>query len=462
MNNLYKFFGIIIVTLFIYSCDHTEDVNYTPKTYSDAPSLDLTISNDLALDGVTVLESSFRINLTPALDGVAYYAVFAAGSAAPDAEVLIRKTASALQKDDVSLTGQAASIEIVSSGINPGYSYDIYVVMTSVDGVAGSVQKASFTTPDDTDPVFLVNSSSPFHEENDISPFLTSVTFNFSEQVFYQGNDITFAGFFDGVVVVLTAAGFDSSTNGTNNLTFTTSEMWGVNDFMIGSFDSGTFTDNVGHEVAALGGFTYYFLTRTLTLIENIELNSTGLYDYVINNGLFVGVPVAPDGQYNVINDGDEITVLNGVAQGVGVTTNEHVLRFENNDDGDGIGFLFNVNDPQPSIYTFGGTRLYWHSYFNFLFTGVAGVYDFNTGEFFYRMDFADELGFNGPIYLGDLEYIFTPNTSGRSSSRQQGDGIMNHPKVKKLLHDMDVVRGSMENNINPLLYDDAELSINN
>ncbi|MDB4304164.1 hypothetical protein N9934_05190, partial [Desulfosarcina sp.] len=419
MKNLYKILATVLVASFLFTCSDDDSVNYTPKVYAETPTLAFTTSNDLAADGVTVLESSFRLNFAPSGNGVAYYAVFPSGSPAPDAEALIRKSASALQKDGVSLSGNEIAIEVVGSGVEPGYSYDSYAVMTSIDGIAGSVQKATYTTPDETPPMFLGGSSVPAHLDgtggDGVTPFLTEVTLNFSESVFYQGGDVTFTGFFDGVQVVFTADDLDASTDGSNNITFTTDAVWGINDFMIGTWAAGTFKDNVGLEVDELGGFSYYWLTRTLTLEENIELNLSGAYDYTIDDNSGT-VPVVEDGKYVVTQDGDEITVLNGIATAVGVTTNEHVFRVGNDDDGDGFGFLFAAENPQASIYTAGGTQLYWHPYFNYIFTGVAGEYNFNTGEFYYWMDFADELGANGGFYLGFFAYNFTPDLTSRAA----------------------------------------------
>ena len=334
MKNIYKNIGVLalIVGLIASCAENFDDINYTAKDYAPASSLDLTTSNDLDVDGVTVLESSFRVNFSSTADGVAYYAIYPAGSGSPDVEGIIRQSASSFGSGSVALSGGTASSEIISSGVNPGYSYDVYAVMTSVDGIAGPMKMASFTTPDSTAPMFLPDSSDPSLFAAGLSPFLTSVTFNFSEPVFYQGGDITFDGFFEGSQVVLSAANFVGSTDGTTDLTFTTSDMWGVDDFMIGSWDAGNFVDNVGLEVAALGGFDYYFSTRPLTLEEKIGLYLSGAYDFTITNNS-VGVPLTPDGQYTVTQDGDEITVLNGIATAVAGPINEHVLRVENDDD---------------------------------------------------------------------------------------------------------------------------------
>ena len=436
MKNIYKNIGVLalIVGLIASCAENFDDINYTAKDYAPASSLDLTTSNDLDVDGVTVLESSFRVNFSSTADGVAYYAIYPAGSGSPDVEGIIRQSASSFGSGSVALSGGTASSEIISSGVNPGYSYDVYAVMTSVDGIAGPMKMASFTTPDSTAPMFLPDSSDPSLFAAGLSPFLTSVTFNFSEPVFYQGGDITFDGFFEGSQVVLSAANFVGSTDGTTDLTFTTSDMWGVDDFMIGSWDAGNFVDNVGLEVAALGGFDYYFSTRPLTFAENIELNLTGTYDYTIgdNSGT---IPMIYDGQYEVTNDGDTIKVLNAASDFYGID-NDFFLRLENNDDGDGIGFLFLEPNPTQSIYNSG--TLYWHPYFDYLFAGVAGEYNFNTGEFYYWMDFADELGYTGGFYLGYFTYDFTPSdtsrmASDRISSRFEGPEFEDLPEAIRL-----------------------------
>jgi len=442
MKNIYKNIGALalIVGLLASCAENFQDIDYTPKDYANSPSLDLSTSTDLDVDGVTVLENSFRANFSAAGDGVAYYAVYPGGTGSPDIEGIIRQNASSFGSGSVNLTSGTTSTEIISNGVYPGYSYDVYAVMTSVDGIAGPMRMSSFTTPDTTAPLFLPDDSSPGLFAAGISPFLTSVTLSFSEPVFYQGGDITFDGFFEGAQVVLGSGNFVASTDGSTSLTFTTTDMWGVDDFMIGSFDAGTFVDNVGLEVEALGGFDYYFSTRTLTLEENIELYLSGPYDYTIDD--FSGtVPVVPDGQYNVVQNDNTITVLNGIATAVAGPINEHVLRLENDDDGDGFGFLFLEPNPQASIYNAGGTPLYWHPYFNYLFTGVAGEYNFNTGEFYYLLDFADELGYNS-FYLGYFAYNFTPAdtdrmASDRISSRFEGGQFENLPEAIKLEQDL-------------------------
>jgi len=430
MKNIYKNIGVLVLIVgLIASCaKNFDNINYTAKDYTPASSLDLSTSSDLDVDGVTVLESSFRVNFSSTADGVAYYAIFPAGSGSPDVEGLIRESASSFGSGSSAITGGSTTTEVISTGVNPGYSYDVYAVMTSVDGIAGPMKMASFTTPDNTAPLFLPSDSSPSACPcaETTSPFLTSVTLKFSEPVFYQGGDITFEGYFDGAIVVLGAANFVASTDGTTDLTFTTSDMWGVDDFMIGSFNAGTFADNVGLEVDALGGFDYYFLTRPLTFAENIELNLTGTYDYTIDD-YSATIPMEYDGQYEVTNDGDEIKVINAASDYYGID-NDFIMRLEEDLDGDGFGFLFLVDSPHQSIYTAGGTQLYWHPYFNYLFTNVAGEYNFNTGEFYYWMDFADELGFNS-FYLGWFEYYFTPSAADRSSSRFEGGEFENLPE---------------------------------
>ncbi len=439
MKNILKNIGVLalIVGLIASCAENFDDIDYTPKNYAAASSLDLSTSNDLDVDGVTVLESSFRVNFSSAADGVAYYAIYPAGSGSPDVEGIIRENASNFGSGSAALIGGTASTEVISTNVNPGYSYDVYAVMTSVDGIAGPMKMASFTTPDSTTPMFLPDSSDPSLFAGGLSPFLTSVTFNFSEPVFYQGGDITFDGFFEGSQVVLGAANFVASTDGSTDLTFTTSDMWGVDDFMICSWDAGNFVDNVGLEVAALGGFDYYFSTRPLTFEENIELNLTGTYDYTI--GDFSGtIPMVYDGQYTVTNDGDKLKVLNAASDYYDID-NDFILRLENDDDGDGIGILFLEPNPTQSIYNSGD--LYWHPYFDFFYAGYAGEYNFNTGEFYYWMDFADELGWDGGFYLGYFAYNFTPSvadraSTDRSSSRFEDGQFENLPEAIRLEQD--------------------------
>ena len=489
MKNILKNIGVLalIVGLIVSCAENFQDIDYTPKNNAAASSLDLSTSNDLDVDGVTVLESSFRVNFSSAADGVAYYAIYPGGSGSPDVEGIIRQNASNFGSGSAAITSGTTSTEVIGTGVNPGYSYDVYAVMTSVDGVAGPMKMASFTTPDTTAPVFVPNESSPFGPcpcADLVSPFLTSVTLNFSEPVFYQGGDVTFEGFFDGVQVVVGAANFVASTDGSTDLTFTTSDMWGVNDFMIGTFDAGNFIDNVGLEADALGGFDYYFLTRPLTFVENIELNLTGNYDFTLAQGVFSGgIPAA--GEYVVSSNGDELTVINTLATALG-EDNEHVLRV-GDDDGSGIGFLFLVPNPQRSSPGFwasnGLPAMYWHAWYDYAVPSLAGFYDFNTGEFEYWLDLADEEGYTGGWYLGDFVYNFTPSvadrvSADRSSSSFEGgqyenlpealrleqelrnssdnrfESIENHPEIIKLKQDMLDIRTNSGVSIHPSASD--------
>ena len=436
---------LALIVGIVFSCSD-DDNNYDVKVLANSSSLTLSATTDFDVDGVTPVESSFRVNFTAAGDGLAYYAVFPGGTGSPSIETLIRQTASSFGEGKVSLTAGTTETIVFSDGVRPGYSYDVHAVMTSVDGKASlGMRMASFTTPDTTVPLFLPETSIPGHETGEYTPFGLNLTLNFSEDVFYQGGDITLTGFFDGAVVVLNEENLASQagvTYGSSNVFFSTNELLGIDDFMLVSFDAGTFADNVGLEVAAVGGFDYYFKIRDYTFEEEIESNLTGLYDWTLVQNIFLpGFPEA--GQYEVTSNGDEITVINALAWALG-EDNEHVLRVENDDDGDGVGYLFATEIAQESSPGFWGQffdfSLYWQPYFNDTVTAQAGFYDFNTGEIIYLFDLTDELGWQEGFYLGSFEYTMLPAAS-RSSSRNEGEGLRNHPVVKKYFEDMEAYR---------------------
>lgn len=429
-TTIYKLSFLLLGFAIVLACESPEgETNYTPAEYASPKSF------TIAIDATSLTETSSELIYTPTATGTGYFVVTTAGSATPTSTQVHDGSASGLvQSGSFDVDGSTPVVSALDTDLMPGYSYKVHAIHQSTDNfISENVVSTSFTTPDTTAPMFLPGDSVPSLFESDLSPFLTSVTLAFSEQVFYQGGDITFEGFFDGAIVVLTAADFDASTDGTTALTFTTSDMWGVDDFMIGSFAAGNFVDNVGLEVAELGGFDYYFSTRALTFAENIELNLTGLYDYTIDD--FSGtIPMIYEGQYVVTNDGDQIKVLNAASDYYGID-NDFVFRVQNDDDGDGMGFLFLVDNPTQSIYNSG--TLYWHPYFGDIFTGVAGEYNFNTGEFYYWMDFADELGWQGGFYLGYFAYNFTPANTGRMSSRFEGGQFENLPEEIKIEQDL-------------------------
>ncbi len=441
-NIIYKLSFLLLGFAIVMACTSPEgETNYIPAEYVSPQSFSIEI------DAASLTETSSELIYTSTVTGKGYYVVTAASSGIPTSTQVHDASASGiLQSGNFAVDGSTPVVTVLDANLDPGYPYNVHAIHKSIDDfISEGIVSASFTTPDDTAPELLTGDSNPAHGSEGSSPFLSSVTFAFSEHVFYQGNDITFNGFFGGSEVVFTASDLDpSSAGGGTSITFNTSVQWSTErDAFVGSFDEGTFVDNVGNPIAELSGFSYFFYTRDFTFIEIIGMNLTGEYDYTIvdNSGT---VPVLSDGVYNVVQDGDEITVINGIATAVGFT-NEHVLRVQNDDDGDGIGYLFLVENPQPSIYSAGGTPLYWHPFFNDTLTAVVGEYDFNTGEFYYLLDFADELGWQGGFYLGWFEYYFTPTVTGRSATgRSEGVKLKDRPETIQLKQDMmDIKRNS-------------------
>ncbi|MCG1035712.1 Ig-like domain-containing protein [Polaribacter sargassicola] len=283
LKHIFYYFALAIVLV---SCEKDE-VNYTPKEYAPAPGLSVSTSN--------LTDNSFDVDYTSDEDGVLYYAIQLASDAAPDAESIIRRTASSIVNNKADLTSGSTWSYTMDSDIYGAYDYSIYSVMTSVDGIATSVIKTDVTTPDTTNPSFLRDSSTPAFASADISPF-TPLTLQFDEPVFYQGGNITFSAYDDGSGTgrtVLVSSNTSTITSSGTTITIDTHGTFQQDDFIIVTWDEGTFTDKSGKSVAALTGFDYYFSTRAYTLAETAYLMQ-GTWDYstVFYGGLLESIYV--------------------------------------------------------------------------------------------------------------------------------------------------------------------------
>lgn len=273
--NIQKIFGILGLATLLYSCDTTNESGYIPEVYTSPTTF------TIVEDASATADNSFAITYTPSTSGSAYYAVLPTGSPAPTSTQVHSLSSSFQQAGTFDVDGTTPVDIIVDSNIFGSYTYDVYAIHKSTDNfISETVTKLTVTTPDTSDPSFLKEESDPAFTSADISPF-APVTFAFDEPVFYQGGDITFTAFDGGsgtgrTIIVNDPAALTAS--GTT-ITVNTHGTFQQGDFIIVSWDAGTFKDNAGKEVAELSGFEHYFSTREYTLPE-IAFLMQGEWDY--------------------------------------------------------------------------------------------------------------------------------------------------------------------------------------
>ncbi len=436
LNNIILPIGLLL--MMITSCDKTNS--------TDEPAFN-TAKLPVDLEATEIQDFQASVNVALSELGTVVYSFRTAAQDAPENSRELFDNGTRLDFDE------ASTQPLTFPGLESNTSYVLYASsVNSSQALNPAVFSLGLTTTDSADPAFLPASSAPAHQTGEIDPFTDEIILTFSETVFYQGGDVTLTGFFTGVTIVLGPDEFVS--DGSTEVVFSNDVVFPEDDFMVTTFPEGVFTDNADKPVAALTGFDYIFRTRFYTLAENVQLFLSGEYNFEITDNAGA-VPVVPDGSYTVVADGTEITVINGVARGVGVATNEHSLTVAEDTDGDGIGFLVMNNNPQQSIYSLGATQLFWMPSF-FLNLGefiagppnVVGFYDFGTGEFLYHLDFSDEFGiedpanpgFFNPNYLGDYIYEFSPSsddfTDGVAgvANMEGRTRLMNHPLVQQWL----------------------------
>ncbi|WP_405606823.1 hypothetical protein [Polaribacter sp. Asnod1-A03] len=273
--NIKNIIGSFMLATMLYSCDTTEDSVYEPVTYVSPSTFTIVEEASLATD------NSFVVTYSPTAVGKGYYAVVPTGTAAPTSTEV--HSGSGFQQAGSFDVDGSTPIDInIDSDIFGDYTYDVYAIHKSEDNfISETVTKLSVTTPDTANPSFLRDSSSPAFASGDISPF-TPLTLQFDEPVFYQGGNLTFSAYDNGSglgrTVVVNAGTSTISTSGTT-ITIDTHGTFQQSDFIIVTWDEGTFTDKSGKSVAALTGFDYYFSTRAFSLAETAYLMQ-GTWDY--------------------------------------------------------------------------------------------------------------------------------------------------------------------------------------
>lgn len=291
-NYFKKFIYFSTVALLLASCDQKEDIDYTAKVYEVAGELTVQLLSP-TVDPVTHLpkiDRTIDVNFSSSKEGILYYAIDRATAVTPSASDLVNSRTGLTFDNKISLSSnETISLRIDDTYIETinktptndiiygGFEFAVFSVMASKDGILSEVKKTVFTTPNNSEnPVFLGNASNPSFESAGINPF-APVRLAFNEPVFYQGGDIKFTAFNSGREIIvndasdlsLTAASINVNTHGT----------FEHDDFIIVTWDAGTFKDIEGNNVASLSGFSHYFRTRLFTAPEAAAL-MVGTYNY--------------------------------------------------------------------------------------------------------------------------------------------------------------------------------------
>ena len=270
MKTIKNILMICIASIFIYSCDTTNESSYTPEAY-DAPA-----SLTLTENATATTDTSFEVVYASSSLGKGYYAVVASGTTAPTSSQ-VHSGNGFIKSGNFNVDGTTQTTINIDSDVYGAYSYDVYGIHKSSDNfISETVTKLTVVTPDNAVPVFKGGTSNPAFESASNSPF-APVTFNFSEPVLYQGGDITFTAY--NSERTITVNSLDALTMNGPNVTVNTHGTFEQDDFIIVTWAEGTFKDNSGKSVAALSGFAHYFKTRLFTAPEAAAL-MVGTYNY--------------------------------------------------------------------------------------------------------------------------------------------------------------------------------------
>lgn len=410
-----------MVALFIYA------KFFVPATYKLPQNFDLSI--------VSTTDISFDFTYTPNEIGRGYYIVLPSSAPQPTStQVHNANVSGIIDSGSFDLLNTNPINVTVSSGIYGNYDYTVYAIHKSTDNfISETVKSASLTTPDTLNPVFLGDSSSPAFQSGGINPF-NSVTFNFTEPVFYQGGDITFSGFSTGRVITINNAA-DISMSGTT-ITVNNHGTFAQDDFIIVTWADGTFKDNSGKNVAALTGFSHYFHTRLFTSAEAAFLMQ-GTYTYTTTfygglqgfynflNATYPNTFIPTTGQVDLMLDPSDptgvtllgINLFSGFAS-LGLPDEPQTLQIKFGQNGifGSIGAL--VDAPRvPSVITSAGQPTAWGSW-NSAVTGVPGspgLYNVDSGQITHWMSLYNVT--TGAL-VDDIDYNYTRiGTYARNSS---------------------------------------------
>ncbi len=418
MKEIKKSILTVLSLVFIFgfwSCNNDEDVDYTPKVYLQPSDLTITIDN--------ATDTSFDLSFTAVEDGVVYYAIQESNSTALDAEAIIRENSSSLVVDATDLLAGVVNSTVITEGIYGGYTYLLYSVMTSSDGVASSVVVTEVTTLDTADPVFLGDSSDPAHLSPDANPF-GAVTFNFTEPVYYQGGTITFEAYYSGRVITVDDADVISSSGTT--IVVDTHGTFAHDDVIVVTWPADTFQDISGKSVAELTWFSHYFGTRLFTPAESAYLMQ-GTYEYTTEwygglesfyLGLLADYPdyfIPDSGTFELVLDPTDetgttllgVNVFNGL---IGLGLNEPEFMPIKFGDGGSLEIVYT-----PSVITGGGQSASWGPWYG----SYPGFYYVNEGEIHQWLTLAVD---SSGSELDDIDYIYERIGTFEKSSSDLSD----------------------------------------
>jgi hypothetical protein len=325
----------------------------------------------------------------------------------------------------------------IDSNIYGGYTYDVYAIHKSDDKlISETVTKVSVTTPDYENPMFLGDDSSPYFEQGNVNPF-APVTFTFSEPVFYQGGDITFSAFDSERTITVNDAS-TITTSGTS-IIVNTHGTFEQDDFIIVTWDEGTFKDSSDKSVDALTGFSHYFSTRLFTAPEAAAL-MVGTYNYetVMYGGQIeqyytprASLFLPRTGEFELKLDPSDPSGSTLLGINLFSPLNDYGfpapvnLKIKFGEDGD----LAILDEPQACGIPFGLSTTWRHYSFD-LTTAVPGFYDVTAGTINHWLSLT--ITDTGEAF-DDIDYNYTRvGTYARSTPQLQKDLKVRNELLKK------------------------------
>lgn len=451
MKYTQKFTGLLLLFLVIMSCDTNNEVTGYDRANYD---YELPQSFSITENATAATDNSFEVTYTPTAVGTGYYVVLPGGSSEPTSTQVHNASVSGiLQSGNFEVDATTPISLTVDSDIYGGYDYDVYAIHKSSDDfISETVTMLSTTTIDTMDPEFLRDSSNPAFETGDNNPF-GNVTLNFSEPVFYQGGDITFTGYFTGRTIVVNEPA-DITMSGLNQV-ITEHGTFAQDDFMIVSWDEGTFKDISGKSVAALSGFNYYFKTRLFTLAEQTYLMQ-GNYNYSTTfwgglegfyNGLFANPDLdfpASSGEYELVldpEDADGLTLLGfNLFKGFASLGEPEYIKFKLSDDTQ----LAEMENRQPSAITAGEPTEWGH--YSFFGMNFPGFWDLEAGT----IEHWNTLyGVDSGSAIDDIDYIYTRINSTYDKNQNVSSQEL---KAKSAKRKQDILNGKTKQYKNAVL----------
>jgi hypothetical protein len=429
--NIKKFIGILAFATLLSSCDTTNESGYLPADYAFPTTF--TLTEDTATD------NSFIVSYASSSAGKGYYVSVQSGTAAPTS-TQVHSGIGFLQSGSFDVDGTTTTDITLDTDIYGGYDYDVYAIHKSGDNfISETATKLTVTTPDTANPVFLRENSNPSFTAAGINPF-APVTFTFTEPVFYQGGDITFTAFGSGRTIIVNDPSA-LSMSGTS-ISVDTHGTFEQDDFIIVTWADGTFNDNSGKSVAALGGFSHYFSTRLFNVPESAFLmQGTWEYSTVFYGalgGFYSGNAsfFLPDtGSFELKLDPSDpegltllgVNIFAPLAQ-LGSPTEPEFLKIKIGAN----GTLAVLPAPQPSGINGGGVFEWTH--WSFMGTPYPGFYDVSAGEINHWLQLVSVAS---GAAIDDMDYNYT-----RVGTFAKADAttVKNLEKRNQLLKDKETV----------------------